>query len=234
MYQIACTMHPWTVGKVYTDPTEANTTATVLITNFAFYPPIVHIAPGGTVTFVNRDTTSHTAYGMAFVPVGTILPLTDASGTISVATAGRYDLTLAIADGHGQMATATHSLEVADHVPASIKEFNFSGTYGSPAAVQGGMLLQAKPQNFTFHVPAVSTLYANSTQGSATSHGTLQFAIVASDGQTLFRGSSMHGLVEPGVYTLEVNSSDPLIVSVPWTSHIFLDMMPAAESARSM
>lgn len=47
-----------------TNPTTTGTTpvatASVSIQNFAFSPSVIHLLPGGTVTWTNKDATAHT------------------------------------------------------------------------------------------------------------------------------------------------------------------------------
>jgi len=90
------------------NPTNTNTTkptaaATATIENFAFSPAVVHVLPGGSVTWTNKDATAHT--------------VTDVNGAFdsgNIAVDGTYKFTFPNAGTytykctiHSMMATAT-------------------------------------------------------------------------------------------------------------------------------
>jgi len=59
-------------GKSYNNsnnPTSTGNTpvmaATATIQNFAFSPSVIHVLPGGTVTWTNKDATAHTVTDLA-------------------------------------------------------------------------------------------------------------------------------------------------------------------------
>jgi plastocyanin len=90
-------MNPTSTGTM---PTAA---ASASIQNFAFSPSVVHVLPGGTVTWTNKDATPHT--------------VTDINGSFdsgSIAVDGTYKKTFATAGTytyhctiHSMMANAT-------------------------------------------------------------------------------------------------------------------------------
>ncbi|MGZ3751601.1 MAG: plastocyanin/azurin family copper-binding protein [Mucilaginibacter sp.] len=97
-------------GKSYnnaTNPTSNGTTptatASVSIQNFAFSPSVVHLLPGGTVTWTNKDATAHTVTdnGGSF-DSGSVA--VDATFVKTFATAGTYTYHCTI---HSMMASAT-------------------------------------------------------------------------------------------------------------------------------
>jgi plastocyanin len=72
-------------------PTPASKAVSVAITNYAFHPPSLTVAPGAKVTFTNHDQTAHTATGRhgAF-DTGTLKPGENA--TVTLKKPGTYTL----------------------------------------------------------------------------------------------------------------------------------------------
>jgi plastocyanin len=90
-------MNPTSTG---TTPTAA---ATATIQNFAFSPSVVHVLPGGTVTWTNKDATAHTVTDVnGSFDSGNIA--VDATYKMTFATAGTYTYHCTI---HSMMANAT-------------------------------------------------------------------------------------------------------------------------------
>ncbi|HTE00176.1 MAG TPA: cupredoxin domain-containing protein [Mucilaginibacter sp.] len=90
-----------------TNPTSGGTTpvaaANVSIENFAFSPGVIHLLPGGTVTWTNKDATPHTVTdnGGKF-DSGSLA--VDQTFKFTFATAGTYTYHCTI---HSMMPTAT-------------------------------------------------------------------------------------------------------------------------------
>jgi plastocyanin len=90
-----------------TNPTSNGTTpvmaATGTIQNFAFSPSVIHVLPGGTVTWTNKDATAHTVtdLGGSF-DSGNIA--VDATYKMTFPTAGTFTYHCTI---HSMMANAT-------------------------------------------------------------------------------------------------------------------------------
>jgi len=82
-------------GYGYGKPAKASKerapqTVTVAISNFAFEPATITIAPGDTVVFVNQDSAPHTAtHNGAVFDTGTLA--TGQSGSITIDESGSYD-----------------------------------------------------------------------------------------------------------------------------------------------
>jgi plastocyanin len=90
-----------------TNPTTSGTTpvaaASATIQNFAFSPAVIHLLPGGTVTWTNKDATAHTVTDVnGGFDSGNIA--VDATFVHTFATAGTYTYKCTI---HSMMATAT-------------------------------------------------------------------------------------------------------------------------------
>jgi plastocyanin len=91
-----------------TNPTSSSSitpvaAASVTIQNFAFSPSVIHLLPGGTVTWTNMDATAHTATDLnGHFDSGSIA----VNGTFkfTFATAGTYTYHCTI---HSMMPTAT-------------------------------------------------------------------------------------------------------------------------------
>lgn len=65
------------------------TTTRVVIAGFAYTPPTITVSPGTQITWVNRDTTAHTATVRNRGPdTGTIKP--GASGSVTITKPGTY------------------------------------------------------------------------------------------------------------------------------------------------
>jgi plastocyanin len=90
-----------------TNPTSNSSSPTAVasatIQNFAFSPSVIHVLPGGTVTWTNKDTTPHTVtdIGGSF-DSGSIAA--DGTYKMTFATAGTYTYHCTI---HSMMANAT-------------------------------------------------------------------------------------------------------------------------------
>lgn len=92
----------------YSNPTTTSTStptavASATIQNFAFSPSVIHVLPGGTVTWTNKDSTPHTVTdnGGSF-DSGSIAA--DGTYKMTFATAGTYTYHCSI---HSMMASAT-------------------------------------------------------------------------------------------------------------------------------
>lgn len=55
-----CQPHPYMTGRVVVSENTTATTANGSMLGFAFTPPEIRVAPGGLVTWTNRDETTHT------------------------------------------------------------------------------------------------------------------------------------------------------------------------------
>ena len=89
-----------------TNPTSTGNTpvlaATATIQNFAFSPAVIHVLPGGTVTWTNKDATAHT--------------VTDNGGSFdsgSIAVDGTYKMKFATAG------TFTYHCSIHSMMPAA-------------------------------------------------------------------------------------------------------------------
>jgi plastocyanin len=90
-----------------TNPTSNGTTpvaaATATIQNFAFSPAVIHVLPGGSVTWTNKDATAHTVTDNAgSFDSGNIA--VDATYKMTFAKAGTYTYHCTI---HSMMPNAT-------------------------------------------------------------------------------------------------------------------------------
>ncbi len=90
-----------------TNPTSTGSTpvmaATATIQNFAFSPSVIHVLPGGTVTWTNKDATAHTVTDNAgSFDSGNIA--VDGTYKKTFATAGTYTYHCTI---HSMMPSAT-------------------------------------------------------------------------------------------------------------------------------
>jgi plastocyanin len=88
------------------NPTSTGNTpvmaATATIQNFAFSPAVIHVLPGGTVTWTNKDATAHT--------------VTDVAGSFdsgNIAVDGTYKMTFAKAG------TYTYHCTIHSMMPAA-------------------------------------------------------------------------------------------------------------------
>lgn len=88
-----------------TSPNNGNPTAaaSATIQNFAFSPAVIHVLPGGTVTWTNKDATPHTVTDVnGSFDSGSIAA--DGTFKFTFATAGTYTYKCSI---HSMMPTAT-------------------------------------------------------------------------------------------------------------------------------
>ncbi len=91
----------------YSNPTSSGTkptaAASVTIQNFAYSPAVVHVLPGGTVTWTNKDATAHTVTdnGGSFDSGNVAV---DGTFKRTFATAGTYTYHCSI---HSMMPSAT-------------------------------------------------------------------------------------------------------------------------------
>jgi plastocyanin len=113
---------PTTVPTEPTAPAESTTTApdsttTVEILNNAFNPPQLNVAPGTTVTFVNRDSVPHTATSDTKlfdleIPPGSSYPVVlEGEGTVPYHCELHPEMkgTIVVGDGSGAEGTTTEN-----------------------------------------------------------------------------------------------------------------------------
>ncbi|MHB8586260.1 MAG: hypothetical protein ACYDDF_10565 [Thermoplasmatota archaeon] len=236
LYQIHCHPHPWMVADIFTDANATTSSADVLITKYSFLPPIVHIKPGGKVTYHDVDEVQHDAMAAAYVPTGQVLPLTALSGSLTIATPGSYTLIMSVTDGKAHLATAYQTITVMDNPAPPVQTFKFNGTFGPIASTTLPGPLTSKPENqsFTLGSPAVVAVNTTSTgSNGAPNYGTLRFRIYR--GSTImFEGAQMHGALPAGSYTFSVDTNSTAVANTDWTATVaatlsFLSTQPPVD-----
>ncbi|MHB8584988.1 MAG: hypothetical protein ACYDDF_04040 [Thermoplasmatota archaeon] len=218
MYQVHCRLHPWMLADVYTTGNAAS--ADVTIVGNTFVPSVVTIRPGGSVTFHNSDGVTHDAVGVAFVPSGQILPLTQLSGTVSIVKTGASDLVLAVANGKGRWATAILPVTVENQVPPASEELRFNGSFAT-----NGLPIAAKPtpQNISLRFAYAGAAEIVSNDSNATpnvppSYGNVTFSLLDPTGHAVAHGKMIFVPVSAGTYILNVAPNDPVVANLGWSS----------------
>lgn len=225
VYQYHCHPHPHMVGKVIVASGGAKN-ATVDIEQFSFQPGVVRIAPGGSVTFTNKDDIPHTATVAGVVPKGTVLPLKTMKGEVTLAEKGSFDLTVVLEDGKGQIATATQRIAVGDEAGSSTFEENFTGDFGqAPVLVPAAGKDAQKRHSFEIKYPGHAIVTGNQTTGTPGA-GKLQFRLLDEAGTEIAAGAEMSLKLPAGTYFAEASpaAGENVVYGVSYAIHVLVHL----------
>lgn len=224
VYQVHCHPHPWMVSKVIVDSMGAKN-ASVDIVEYSYQDAVVRLAPGGSVTYKNLDKLPHTATVAAFVPKGTVLPLTTTSGNLTISEKGTYDLVLVLEDGKRQIATAKQSITVGDETVSTKFEETFTGKYDQPMVVALAADKGAQRHLFEIAYPGHAIITSNFTEGTPSS-GKLQFRLLEETGGEIAAGADISVQLPAGKYFVEAapTSDSNVVYGLEYAIHALVHL----------
>lgn len=229
IYTIHCHPHPWMIAKVVVEET-APSRASAEIVEYSYQPYAIRIAPGGAVAFKNAEPTpvSHTVTEAAFVPAGEKLAASNATGPLTIASAGTYDLVLSVEDGKGQVGVAVQQITVSEAGAAPGFAADYAGAYDG---VQASGVAADYVRRHAFELPqrAVGTVAGNVTSAQP-SFGDVAFRLLDADGTIVARDLPMKVDLAAGAYTLEVQPTQAVAVNLAYDLQVRLRYVAAGQT----